>query len=1283
MAVQTVQDGFYYRSYDPNAIHERAHSHSLSQRQGAAQHQQHQPSQQAVDRPPLEPQSQKSIPLSEPDTSEGVLQTPVTPTTSFGQTFASPALITPQQEPVPDRTHGRQQLSQPSSSSRTRSTSSNAPPPTEQELLRLVNELRERATRSQQRQEGMNDFRFPPTAGQSASSAKRAGTSPERSTSSQRPGSAGGSEVESLDLSSRRITVLPDVVIERIRDDVVRLALASNRLTTLPQSFAAMGRLRYLNIRTNALTEFPKMLCELPSLEILDVGRNKIKYLPTEPGTLINLKILAVGGNRLKRLPLWIGNMPNLRIAKVIPNPLEWPPADILAPAYAMDKQQEKVKDPETTAEERDRIRKNDDRTNSAWVIHLQAYLVAQMQNGATDEPQSNGIRRGSEPDTAPEAVAVAVAPAPSTSPTRLRRIPTKESLLGFSGNEADKSVEASHPTGLPGAKSISNTSRRLRRVPTKESLLAYSTTEADNETTPQAQFSSVPDPPVASPATATTPHRILRRVPTTEFQRTRSGLDSDDAGNRHAAVLAPAANIPGLPKVDTERNNYFRRVSMLPTSTIDKTVPQAILHVVDALRGVLYALSQIHTALKQYITFAVVPATTASGISSAEGRVSAPFYRVLDIAGASMAQFIDSLDRFDNMCRRGTPPTSVIRDVFVACKDCVQIFGKVTGVLQLQLRALLNTADPRYTRTLLLMLHGSIAEVSNSYRTMAPQIEAVMPYLAGLPVADSSTSFSTNSHGHLSSSSPISSMNGSKVSRMLSSNGGHNTTASTFSTPSLPSIAEQTSPGKIRPLISASRLARNRHAGNFSARDVETGSLIAPAPMGAATGNGNGVPVPGSMEQLIYEEKQKLEAAVNGEEEYGAPPLPPLPLSEISVHLKHHNKNRSRSGSNTGSENGQLLSASSSTGSGGQFDSIGSGGGGGLVSGGGFRRQGPPSSLGALPGASSYQDEIVAGYPRSPGGRPIMLASGSGFGPRRGEGVGGHGFISHEPSSSFEGRRGGYFDHAYSRSMPSRPVRRGRTGSTASIGSAGANSANGMAWGAMGAPPLPHPQTRPYTAGGNPPANPANGSLTPRIAGSASGRKRAPIADDHLLMLTDQLTATAATTWTSLKTYLEGAAQQEEHREAANSQNQAQGDTSTGSAGANGSSSMLSRRMQDLNGQLTGATALTHQLRSTLDTIRAALDVEGHEAGGGGAGAGLDSGMSTVTSTNVIRQPAADIKKLWEDGNVLVRTVVQISVFVKGITSEHDFPREMLRSMGDLTSICSQVMVHMQFLQH
>lgn len=165
-------------------------------------------------------------------------------------------------------------------------------------------------------------------------------------------------------------------------------------------------------------------------------------------------------------------------------------------------------------------------------------------------------------------------------------------------------------------------------------------------------------------------------------------------------------------PPIDGERNSYFRRMSTLPASTISKAVPRALLVTIDAARGILFALSQIYSALRHYIVFAI------------NDRLAGVLNKVLDPASQYLTRLIMALDRFDGLCRSGVPPPAACRGVLEGCRDSITVFTKVMGILQIQLKVLAGSDDVRYTRTLLLMLYGSMAELSNSWTAMAPHME-------------------------------------------------------------------------------------------------------------------------------------------------------------------------------------------------------------------------------------------------------------------------------------------------------------------------------------------------------------------------------------------------------------------------------------------------------------------------------------------------------------------------------------------------------------------------------
>jgi Leucine-rich repeat (LRR) protein len=127
-----------------------------------------------------------------------------------------------------------------------------------------------------------------------------------------------------IDLSHMEIDVLPDEVIDILRERLERLALGHNRLRDVPQSIAMCSRLRYLNIRYNRLRTFPEPILDMPSLEILDISRNELSVLPESISKLQSLVVLAIAKNKIHQLPRALGSMEKLRILKLHGNPLDF-----------------------------------------------------------------------------------------------------------------------------------------------------------------------------------------------------------------------------------------------------------------------------------------------------------------------------------------------------------------------------------------------------------------------------------------------------------------------------------------------------------------------------------------------------------------------------------------------------------------------------------------------------------------------------------------------------------------------------------------------------------------------------------------------------------------------------------------------------------------------------------------------------------------------------------------------------------------------------------------------
>jgi hypothetical protein len=186
---------------------------------------------------------------------------------------------------------------------------------------------------------------------------------------------------------------------------------------------------------------------------------------------------------------------------------------------------------------------------------------------------------------------------------------------------------------------------------------------------------------------------------------------------NGHTAS-SPLTPIRPAPTMDGERHSYFRRFSVLQSPTIFKTIPESLLHLVDAARGILFAVSQIYQTLHHYTVYAI------------DERLASVLLKVLGPASGYITQLINALDRFDSMSRRGLPTPAVCRGVVESCKDNLAIFGKAVGVLALQLKVLATQDDVRYTRQMLLVLYGATAEISNAWQSMIPHLETAEPLL-------------------------------------------------------------------------------------------------------------------------------------------------------------------------------------------------------------------------------------------------------------------------------------------------------------------------------------------------------------------------------------------------------------------------------------------------------------------------------------------------------------------------------------------------------------------------
>ncbi|KAH9857083.1 RAM signaling pathway protein-domain-containing protein [Lenzites betulinus] len=593
---------------------------------------------------------------------------------------------------------------------------------------------------------------------------------------------------------------------------VVRIALAHNRLTTLPMAFSLLSRLRYLVLKNNSFTVFPDVLTVMPSLEILDISRNKIKRLPSQPGSLVNLRVFSLTKNKLHRLPPYLAQFRQLSLFKADQNPLEWPPAAVMDTPkninepHVMDEWikylQAWLEDNSTSTGKRkhsDDSMSSDTGNESSFmeVPRERTPLQTDMLYHARSFSLESDVSSYFQLDRSP----VPSRPPPPENPPRLHLDPF---LARITGKSASPSPSRSPDTSVsPSDESTGSNGIQSHHARLPSHLNGHSSTRVP-----------LKGPTVKKSLPDMRPMRL--HLPNGSHRAAAASADHLPRGFSHPhpfntimdepVSASPVSIDRPVPSMDTERNSYFRRLSTLSAATISKAIPESLLAVVDAVRGILFALSHIYQTLQHYTVYAI------------DERLSAVLLKVLGPASSYMSQLINALDKFDSLSRRALPSPAICRAVVENCRDNVTVFGKAVGMLGLQLKVLAKHDDVRYTRQMLLVLYGAMSEISAAWQAMASHVDAVRPYLW-----DSRTPVAYKSYG---SNTPT--LRGA-VEKPRPPASAPATSSPTFSpvaeTPQRPHLRTATTQQRSLDLgrIHISR----RHAGSFSSKDVEIGKRL------------------------------------------------------------------------------------------------------------------------------------------------------------------------------------------------------------------------------------------------------------------------------------------------------------------------------------------------------------------------------------------------------------------------------------------------------------------------
>lgn len=492
-----------------------------------------------------------------------------------------------------------------------------------------------------------------------------------------------------IDLGHANITRIPEPVVDLIKDEVERLSLSHNQIWHVPYRFAECSQLRYLNIRTNFFRDFPKAVTKLPLLEILDLSRNRIRKVPEDIKNLTSLRVFSIMHNRLDDLPLGLSDMNKLQILKVTGNNL----------GFGLKKAIEYKESEVTTSSAM-----TDNEKEIAITAEIKRFLKARQPVVTTDMESGGETSEG-----------------PLDTPKPIKRVlSSRFPVIPYtSGSESSSDLTIRSP-GQARAPPIPTRSHfrmpsghnnplsgALSRRPGVAPLISGSErTRSNSESVLQAS---------AAARTKRMGMMTRKHADLDSVDEGRSNRHSHLRGLSHGSVLKSRASTvasggsgssssPSSPRDGRRlRNTFIRRLSSLPEQ---KRQSKSQDPMIDGAKGILYALFQIHPHISTLID-------VVGGNDSRRNSLEIVFYN----ASTHLDQLNDALDAANNVDEEEHERSiQHTRDAIVReCATCIMAYSHVGTQLQKHMPRIVSEGDPRYVRTLMLLLYGSMIEARNA----------------------------------------------------------------------------------------------------------------------------------------------------------------------------------------------------------------------------------------------------------------------------------------------------------------------------------------------------------------------------------------------------------------------------------------------------------------------------------------------------------------------------------------------------------------------------------------
>ncbi|KAG0327127.1 RAM signaling network component, partial [Podila humilis] len=420
--------------------------------------------------------------------------------------------------------------------------------------------------------------------------------------------------------------------------------------------------LEKLTISHNSIRTLPLQLNMFTSLRYLNIRANSIRIFPAVLCHLSSLEILDMSRNKISRFPDSFGNLMHLRVLSISKNRIDVIPTyigDMPHLQFLKIEQNPIVFPPSEVVD-------NSGQDMESWLRRLKAYLVSQQ---GTNDTHAN------------------------------ERVQVEDTTLippGVTAQERTHLAQRTTRSSSSDSLVIPPTHRQSRSEPGLRLSIPITNDRSGSQ------------PTTLSPAPTThKPTRVNSQHATHNDDHYRFISHSRGVSGDSTSSLGSTVSNDG----DKYSDVYFQRLTAHPL--LSSPLPPEKARLVEAARGILFALSQIYRAIKQCV-----------GCVTDEKLVLL-FTRLLQSTSSSMTQLIQALERFDSMAHSQIPDQIICAEILRCCESNVAAFRKLVNMVQAQIRAISMAADARLVRNLVLQLHGALSEIRLAWDALVPLIQA------------------------------------------------------------------------------------------------------------------------------------------------------------------------------------------------------------------------------------------------------------------------------------------------------------------------------------------------------------------------------------------------------------------------------------------------------------------------------------------------------------------------------------------------------------------------------